>query len=274
MKSVPQWRIHRQFIAIGISDAIAYRGAFLLGILTSLIPLATSLLLWSAIYRAGGAGMQIAGFDLNAMLSYFLVTTALRMSGLAQDSQWEITDQVRNGRLSNFLLRPINYVVMHWDLRMTSIVIGVALASIPIGVVLAAAHSVLVYPAAGWRWAAFALSVLLGIQISFLLSVCVGLTAFWFLETSGVMWAIMPIQMVLSGALFPLELVPGWLFRLLKFLPWTYETYFPLQIFLGRVEPAAIAQGVALQVFWVAMLCAAVALVWRRGTLRYEAVGG
>jgi len=270
---VPRWRIHRQFVSIGMSDAIAYRGAFLLGIFTSLVPLATSLLLWSAIYKAGASGMQIAGFSLNAMLSYFLVTTALRMSGLAQDSQWEITDQVRNGRLSNFMLRPLNYVSMHWDLRMTAIVVGVAMAAIPLGAVLISARSVLVYPAEGWRWAMFGISVLLGIQVSFLLSVCVGLSAFWFLETSGFMWAIMPIQMVLSGTLFPLELVPGWLFRLFTLLPWTYETYFPLQIFLGRVEMPAIIRGLALQAVWVAVLSLVVSLMWRRGTRHYEAVG-
>jgi len=270
---VPHWRIHRQFVLIGISDAVAYRGAFLLGVLTSLIPLATSLLLWSAIYRAGGAGMSIAGFDLNAMLSYFLVTTTLRMSGLAQDSQWEITDQVRNGRLSNFLLRPINYVSMHWDLRMTSIAVGILLAALPLGVLLFAAHSILVYPAEAWRWTAFAVSVVLGIQISFLLSVCVGLSAFWFLESSGVMWAIMPIQMVLSGVLFPLELVPRGLFSILGLLPFTYETYFPLQIFLGRAGADAVARGLAMQVFWVATMAGVVSLLWRRGTLRFEAVG-
>jgi len=73
--------------------------------------------------------------------------------------------------------------------------------------------------------------------------------------------------------LFPLELVPPWLFRIFILLPWTCETYFPLQIFLGRVMLPEILRGLALQVFWIAALSAFVSLLWRRGTRHYEAVG-
>ena len=274
MSLVPRWRVHLKVVSVGISDALAYRGSFLLGIVTSLIPLVTSLLLWSAIYKAGGTGMVIAGFDINQMLSYYLVMNVLRLAGTVEDAQWEVTQQVRSGALNNILLRPFNYVVMQWDLRMAAVGVGALLAVLPAAILFFVARSVMVLPAADWQWGVFAVSALLGIQISFLVSVCVGLSAFWFLETSGFLMTVFPLQMILSGALFPLELVPGKLFAVLGLLPWAYTTYFPLQVYLGRVTPAAAAQGLAMQAFWIAALAGVAALMWRRGLRRYEAVGG
>ena len=71
-----------------------------------------------------------------------------------------------------------------------------------------------------------------------------------------------------------LELVPGKLFAVLSLLPWTYTTYFPLQVYLGRVTPTQAAQGLGMQAFWIAALVGIAALMWRRGLRRYEAVGG
>ena len=271
---VPWSRLNRRFMTIGLSDALAYRGTFILGIVFSLIPLATSLLLWLAIYRAGATGMSIAGFDLHGMLSYYLVMHLLGLAYVVEDVQWETTQQIRGGTLNSYLMRPLSYCLVQWDLKMAAVLVAAAIALIPAALVAAAAWSILVVPAEAWQWPAFAVAVLVGIQIAFILSLCIGLSAFWFLETSGFLMAAFPMQMVLSGSLFPLELLPKPVYAVVGNLPWTYMTYFPLQIWLGRLDAAAVTRGLLLQAGWLAALMGFAAWLWSRGIKRYEAVGG
>lgn len=270
---VPWSRLNRRFMAIALSDALAYRGTFLLGAVFSLLPLATSLLLWIAIYRSGGQGLTIAGFDLNAMLSYYLVQYILGIVNTAE-VEWDVTQQIRNGTLNTYLMRPLSYAMVRWDMMVAGIAVAAVLAVAPAALLFFAARPVLILPAAGWQWGAFLLAVVLGVHISFLMSLCLGWSAFWFLETSGFMQATFPFQMVLSGWLFPLELLPRAVWAVAGNLPWTYMTYFPLQIWLGRLDPAAVLRGFAFQAFWIAALFALAAFLWRRGIRRYEAVGG
>jgi len=267
-------RLNRQVAAIGFADALAYRGTFMLEIIFTFIPLVTSLLLWSAIYRAGGAGLAIAGFDLNQMLSYYIVMNILRLAAFVEDVQWTVTQQIKDGQLNAYLMRPVNYILFQWDLRMASVVFGTFLTLLPAAVLAVAARHILVVPAAGWQWAAFGLSAFLGIQIGFLLSMAVGLSAFWVLESSAFQQAVFPIQMMLSGSMFPLELIPRKLFIVLKALPWTYQSYFPMQVYLGRLDFRATLAGLGVQVLWILALGGLCWLMWRNGVRKYGAVGG
>ena len=267
-------RVNRQVVAIGFSDALAYRGTFMLEIVFTFIPLVASLLLWSAIYRSGGSGLAIAGFDVNQMLSYYIVMNILRLAAFVEDVQWTVTQQIKDGQLNTYLMRPVNYVMVQWDLRMASVVFGTILTLLPAAVLAIAARRILVVPAEGWQWAAFGLSSFLGIQIGFLISLMIGLSAFWMLETSAWQQAMFPIHMMLTGSVFPLELIPKKVFAVLRALPWTYQSYFPMQIYLGRLDRAAAIQGLAVQVAWILALGGICRFMWKRGIRRYGAVGG
>jgi len=268
------FRLNRQVFAIGFADALAYRGTFMLEIVFTFIPLVTSLLLWSAIYRSGGSGLAIAGFDLNQMLSYYIVMNILRLAAFVEDVQWSVTQQIKDGQLNAYLMRPVNYILFQWDLRMASVVFGTFLTLLPAAVLAVAARHILVVPATGWQWAAFGLSAFMGIQIGFLLSMAVGLSAFWVLETSAFQQAVFPIQMVLSGSMFPLELIPRKAFAVLQVLPWTYQSYFPMQVYLGRLDYLATLRGLGIQALWILVLGGLCGLMWKRGVRKYGAVGG
>lgn len=271
---IPFSRVYRRGISIGLSDMLAYRGAFFIQFLFQMFPLITALLLWTAVYRTGAPGMTPGGYTAPAMLSYFLVLNLLRLGTFVEDLQWTLPQQIRKGELNKFLLRPVDFVMMEWHMRMGQVLMGVALMLIPGAIVCFVARHILIVPAEGWRWGAFLLSVVLGIQIGFLVSVCVGFVAFWLLETTAFLHAIFPIQMMLGGGFFPLELLPKGLYAVLHHLPWAYQTYLPMQIYLGKLDATQTLAGLVGQAAWVAALFALSVVLWKRGLLRYTAVGG
>jgi viologen exporter family transport system permease protein len=59
-----------------------------------------------------------------------------------------------------------------------------------------------------------------------------------------------------------------------KWSPFTYEMFFPVQIAMERVKGPALWEGLAIQAGWLAVFYIVATLVWRAGIRKYQAVGG
>ena len=60
----------------------------------------------------------------------------------------------------------------------------------------------------------------------------------------------------------------------MKWLPFYYELFCPIAIFLERLQGAAMFQALAIQTGWLLVTWAAARLMWQRGLGHYQAVGG
>jgi ABC-2 type transport system permease protein len=74
--------------------------------------------------------------------------------------------------------------------------------------------------------------------------------------------------------MFPLSLLPESLQRVVTWLPFAYETYYPTLILLQRLEPGEIARVIVVQILWVLVLLGVARFAWSRGLRRYAAFGG
>jgi ABC-2 type transport system permease protein len=68
--------------------------------------------------------------------------------------------------------------------------------------------------------------------------------------------------------------MPAWLQSFIQWSPFTYELFFPVQVYQERVQGAALLQGLAIQAGWMLAMWAAANLMWKRGLGHYQAVGG
>ena len=74
-------------------------------------------------------------------------------------------------------------------------------------------------------------------RLQFLISYSVAMLAFWMLEISTVVFIIYSFEYFLSGHMFPIGFMPVALFKhVLRLLPFPYELYFPISIFMGQVN--------------------------------------
>ena len=77
--------------------------------------------------------------------------------------------------------------------------------------------------------------------------------AFWLLEISTVVFIVFSLEYFLSGHVFPLDLLPAWLAGFVKWGPFAYELYFPIQVFMERIRGEALTTGLAIQAGWAAI---------------------
>lgn len=266
-------RKYAHVISIGIQNTLVYRVNFLFRAAFGLIPLAATLFLWRAVY-AGQAGATVGSYTLAEMISYYLVVTMVDALTAVTDDDWQIAADIREGNISQFLVKPVDYLRYRWCLFLSGRLIYTAVALFPVAVFILLQRDYLVPPpdlvTLGW----FLVSLVLTGLLQFLISYTMALLAFWVLEVSTFIFLLFALEYLAGGHLFPLDILPPALARVLAWTPFPYQLFFPVSIYLGKSTGPALWQGLAIQLFWVGAAYLAARLVWHRGIRRYAAYGG
>ncbi|MCB0570738.1 MAG: ABC-2 family transporter protein [Phaeodactylibacter sp.] len=263
------WTVFR----ICMEERLVYRGDFALGTLMRFLPIVTQIFLWTAVFKAAGSG-GIAGYSNNDVIAYYLLTMVTRafssMPGLASG----IARQVREGEIKKFLIQPIDLLGFLFTARVAHKLVYYAVATGPFALVFFLCRGY--FP--GWpdlpTFAAFVASLAMAFLLGFFLEACLGLTSFWFLEVSSLLFVYMLFNFFCSGHMFPLEILPDWAETLVNCLPLKYLAYFPAATFLGKIEGAELVRGLCIEAGWVVLFAVLSRRLLSRGYARYSGFGG
>jgi ABC-2 type transport system permease protein len=264
-------------INIGIQNSLTYRFNFLARALFGLIPLIAVLYLWKAIYSgnaSAGAGDSVGTYSFAEMVSYYLMVTVVDALTAVNEDDWQIAADIKDGNISQFLLKPIDYLWYRLCLFLSGRMTYLAVAAVPITIFIFSLRQYFVLPADWTTLACFLVSVMMTALLQFFMSYAMAMLAFWVLEVSTFIFILFAFEYIASGHLFPLDILPAWLERVLYLTPFPYQLYFPISIYLGKTQGAELAKGLAIQACWVIALYGFARFAWNRGTKRYSAVGG
>jgi ABC-2 type transport system permease protein len=228
--------------------------------------------LWGAAYTGNP---RIGGFNFAQTFTYFvaLIVVQFMIGTFNEDNQ--ISEDIRNGLINQFLLKPVNYFAYRFSIYLSARFVTGLLILLPVIVSYPLLKDHLALPLDTWRITLGLPAMVMAGLLQFCVAYCFGLMGFWFLEIHGLVLLSVAFESVLGGQLFPLDLMPEWLFRLSTYLPYYYQVYFPVAIFTGRInDPAAVLNGLLVQAGWVLVIMAFSQLLWRRGLRLHTAVGG
>jgi ABC-2 type transport system permease protein len=267
-----QAQMLRQVFIVGIQNTFVYRWNFLIRTGFGIVPLIGMLFLWRAVTDSSGG--EIAGYEYGGMIFYFMLVVFLDNLISPTEDDWQIAADIRDGRLSALLLKPLNHLLYRFGLYASYRLTYITIVALPIGTLIFFLRDYIQVPQDPWTWPILALSVLMAAGIQFLISYCLGLCAFWVLEISTLILIVYSFEYFLSGMIFPLDILPGWMQGFIKWSPFTYELFFPVQIAMERVKGQALWEGLAIQAGWLAAIAIGAHLLWRAGLRKYQAVGG
>ncbi len=193
---------------------------------------------------------------------------------LVNEDDWQIAADIKDGNISQFLLKPVDYLWFRLCLFLSGRLTYMAVAFIPLTLFILYLREYFVAPA---NWATFGLFVVsLGLTalLQFFISYMMAMLAFWVLEVSTFIFILYAFEYIASGHLFPLDILPPALERALYFTPFPYQLYFPVGLYMGKTTGAELARGFGMQIFWVLFAYGAARFAWQRGIKKYAAVGG
>jgi ABC-2 type transport system permease protein len=110
--------------------------------------------------------------------------------------------------------------------------------------------------------------------IQFFITYTIALMAFWILEISTIVFIVYSFEYFLGGQMFPVDMMPAGVQAALRWLPFYYELFCPIAIFMERLRGPEMVLALAIQAGWVLLMWGAAHLMWRRGLGHYQAVGG
>src|SRR6202000_3068222 len=122
--------------------------------------------------------------------------------------------------------------------------------AIPLAIFISCLHSYFVLPQNWATLGLFLVSVTLTALLQFFMSYTMAMLAFWVLEVSTFIFILFAFEYLASGHLFPLDILPPGLERLLYFTPFPYQLYFPVSIYMGKTVGVELARGLIIQFLW------------------------
>ena len=203
---------YRHAFLLGLQSNIVYRWNFLIRAFFSFFQLVIVFILWGAVFAHTGT---VGGFGLAATITYFVVLIVLQFFIGAFNEDYLISEEIRNGLINQFLLKPINYFAYRFSIFTAARLVSGSLMLVPLLVLIPLLQDHLALPPfAPWRLALGLPATALAAMIQFSIAYCFGLMAFWFLEIQGFVILSMAVEALLGGQMFPLDLMPARLLRI------------------------------------------------------------
>src|SRR5258707_5737046 len=261
-------------INIGVQNNMTYRFNFLARTLFGFIPLIAILYVWRTIYPGKGSGSMVGSYPLPQMISYYLLVAIVdALTGVNEDD-WQIATDIKAGNISQFLLKPIDYLWYRLCLFLSGRITYLAVAAAPLALFIFCLRQYFVLPP-NWATLGFFLaSTVLTALLQFFISYALAMLAFWVLEVSTFIFIVFAVEYIASGHLFPIDILPHGLQQALFFTPFPYQLYFPVSVYMGKTTGADLVRGLTVQGLWVAGSYLVARLAWARGIKKYSAVGG
>lgn len=226
------------------------------------------LVVWSTIANAQGG--EVGGYSAAQLAAYYIVWTLVRNINIVfTPNGWEW--RIREGELSGMLLRPVHPI--HYDLAyFAGWKVVVVVMWLPLAAVLAAIFrpDLTVTPLEG---VVFGVSLVGAYLIRSMFLWVLGMITFWTTRVAALYELYFTAELLLSGRLVPLSLMPPWAQTLADFLPYRWTFGFPIEALVGDLDTNQLLTGLGMQAAWTIGGAILVALVWRRGIKRYSAVG-
>jgi len=257
---------------IGLQNMFVYRWNYFLRALFGLIPLAGTVFLWSAVFKERGGALH--GYDYGSMIYYYLLTMLVSNLVTPTEDEWQIAADIREGQINSLLTKPMSYLAYRLGIFLSARLVYTFVTLPPIALIFLYFRNYITWPHDPSTYLLAIISTVLAALIQFFITYALAMMAFWILEISTIVFIVYSFEYFLGGQLFPIDIMPAGIQAAMKWMPFYYELFCPIAIFLERLRGADLRQALVLQTGWLFLTWAVAREMWRRGLGHYQAVGG
>lgn len=274
-------RKYLKIVRITMVERMTYRADFFLTTFFRFLPMLTTILLWSAVYKGSSQstlGSERTGgivFTFNEMIAYLLLVQISRMFSSMPGLAGGVAREIRDGSLKRYIVQPLDMIGYQLSFRIAHKITYIAMAALPYAILFYLCRGFFDHiPTSAATWAAFAASCAMAFLLGFFIELSVGMIGYWLLEVTSILYIMMTVSFFVSGHMFPLDLIPHPWVDILKAMPFQYLAYFPAVIFLEKVQGPELYWGLAVEAAWVVAFVFFARWLNQKGLRHYGAFGG
>ncbi|WP_051965114.1 ABC transporter permease [Deinococcus misasensis] len=248
---------------------ITYRAAAIAGLTTNLFFGFLKAAMVTAFYQSTSS---MSGMDLRQAITFTGISQGL-LGFLSIFGTFDLMRTIYRGEVATDLVKPVSFLGL-WMARD----FGQSIAQLLLrGSVIFVVYSVFLnmqLPESLLQWVCYALSLLLGWILCFMVRFLVNLSAFWSPDARGIARLAYALILFFSGLLMPLRLFPEWVQNLAAWTPFPYILNTPMEVYTGVLQGPALLNALVLQVLWLMAMFLLTRLVWQQATRRLMVLGG
>lgn len=247
-----------QVFKVTLKEYFAYRLNFVLWRLRMVLSTLVTLFLWLGVFDAH---TSFGSYSKERLLSYLLfsslVTTFISSSRVSN-----LASEIQSGDIMNLLLKPFSIFGYYATTDAADKLINIFFGIIEFALIVFFFKIPLVPPQQmGW----FLVFLASGVCISFSINLLLSFVGFWTPEVWAPRFLFMMLVTFVSGAFFPLDLLPPLIYRILLFTPFPYLYFLPTKTLIDGVQNIYFAQQLMCSVGWAIGLFYFAKFVWKKG---------
>jgi ABC-2 type transport system permease protein len=260
-------RVIRLYMITTWQTQSAYRLAAVMWIINgSIIPL-MMMGIWLNIRQAND--LPMTNSEVITYYLFSIVVVRLTQSWIAE----RLGNQIHDGDLSGFLVRPIGYWIAGFSIDMGLKMLRMV-TLIPFIVIFGLLFSDQIKLDLSFTSLnAFIIAITIGFLLNFVMQNVIGLTAFWLEHAYGATTMYQAVSWLFNGSLIPAPFMPPLILNIALFTPLWYLVGFPISILMGSVAGDQILKGFQISLIWLVLLLTLWWWVYQRGVKSFTAVG-
>lgn len=255
-----------------LAAGLQYRANIVGSMLLDLLSLGSTLILWTAIFSENA---KISNFNTIDAVLYFLFIPVIGAFTFVFVSD-ELGREIRQGFLTNYLLKPQNLVIDALTRALASKVNYIS-TTLPVYIIIILLVSGIFshkLPITFFTVLLTLITVIIGFFLHFFMDITITWLAFWV----GDIWAFYHFKraafLIFGGMMYPLDFAPQSIKTIIDLLPFKYLYYVPNSYLLGKRGAESLLSDFLAVVFWIGLFFCLEKLLWRFGLKKYEAYGG
>lgn len=228
-----------------------------------------ALTIWSVIYTNQNSTF---GYTEESMITYIFLIGILQsiilatvMHGLASD--------IYSGAISKELVKPVNVWLYLGVQDVADKLKNFGFVIIESTILYFIFQPTLHFPTSPFILALFVIWLILGAFIYFFINILLGTLGFWSPEVWAPRFLFFIFLDFTAGRLYPLDILPTIIQKIVYLTPFPYMSYAQLQLYLDRYTEQEILFNTLVLIGWTLLLGTVARQVWNHGMKSYSAAG-
>lgn len=246
------------FVKAGAKSVLAYKAAFFMWLIISVVEVGFVIFLYNAIYSSSpDPNAAIHGFKFNELILYMVTSFIFSFSIGGNETSWNIFEDVREGTISSTLTKPVSYRLRHLFTCFGSSGLSVILFLFPLLTIIYGFFIGFGLLVVTWT---FIFDVILFLIFTFLaiiltdsIAYFIGMLTFYTEHMFGLTMIKNAFQGFLSGQMIPLSYM-GAFGVFCSYTPFAFLNSVPVLMLMGKTSAVDGVIYVAIACGWILLI--------------------
>lgn len=256
---------------ISFQQEFAYKLNFIMWRVRNLFQIFLIFFLWDSVFA--NPGTVVFGYDRAKILTYVLGLVIVRAI-VTSARIIDISGEISRGELANYLVRPVSYFKYWFTRDISSKVLNLTFAFFEVVLLFLLLHPPFYFQTNTILLLLTLVSLILSVVLYFVILFIFNLLTLWQPDQAwGINFLVFIFVDFMGGGIFPLDILPSVVQKVLYATPFPYLIFAPLEIYLGKFDLPTAIRAISVSAIWLIVGIFTLKKMWSLGLKSYASEG-